>query len=169
MITIRVEKPEDVGKIRLVNEQAFESPAEADIVDALRRRGAIILSIVAEVDGDIVGHILFTPVTIETAESKFYALAIGPMAVAPDYQNKGIGSELVRKGLEECLNRGYDVVIVLGHPEFYPRLGFKPASPYGIKCEFEVPDEVFMVAQLKEGALSGISGTVEYQPEFSEV
>lgn len=169
MPTIRLEKPEDFVSVRNVNERAFEQPQEADLVDALRRRGAVSLSLVAVLDDDIVGHILFSPVAVESSGSSFEAVAIGPMAVIPSHQNKGIGSSLVRKGLEQCSRDGHEVVVVLGHPEFYPRFGFETAISYGVKCEFEVPDEAFMIIELKKGALSGRGGIVIYQPEFKEV
>jgi len=169
MVIVRSERSEDAATVHLVNEQAFGSPEEADLVDALRRRGAVSLSLVAEVDDNIVGHILFTPVVIESPGSSFDAVAIGPMAVMPDHQNKGIGSKLVREGLDKCGKSGHEVVVVLGHPNFYPRFGFKPANSFGIKCEFDVPDEAFMVVELKEGALANRVGTVKYQPEFSAV
>ncbi len=169
MITIRHEMPEDIPAIRRVNEQAFDRAEEANLVEALRRRGVIALSLVAVKDAEIVGHILFSPVTIESGESTFDALALGPMAVLPSHQGHGIGSQLVRAGLEECRRLGHDLVIVLGHPDFYPRFGFVPASRYGIRWERDVPDEVFMVAELREGALTERGGTVRYQPEFASV
>jgi len=164
--TIRQERPEDIPGIRYVNEQAFGHPEEADIVDGLRQRGVIFLSLVAVQDDQIVGHILFSPVTITSETSSFEAIALGPMAVLPSHQRLGIGSELVRAGLEECREMGQSIVIVLGHPEFYPRFGFEPARPFGIRWEHDVPAEVFMVAELTEGALNGRGGVVLYQPEF---
>jgi putative acetyltransferase len=169
MITIRPEMPEDIPAIRRVNEQAFDRAEEADLVEALRRRGVITLSLVAVEDEDIIGHILFSPVTIESGESKLEAVALGPMAVLPSYQRQGIGSRLVRAGLEECRRLGHDVVIVLGHPGFYPRFGFVPSRRFGIRWEHDVPNEVFMVAELREGALTERGGTVRYQPEFASV
>lgn len=102
MVTIREERPEDIAGIRHVNEAAFERAKEANLVDALRQADAITLSIVAELDGEIVGHILFTPVTIGSESARHPAVALGPMAVLPDYQGKGIGSRLVRAGLDSC-------------------------------------------------------------------
>lgn len=163
---IRPEKPDDISAIRTVNEQAFGRTSEADIVDTLRKRGAIFLSLVALQDDLVVGHILFSPVTIESDTSSFEAVALGPMAVLPSHQRLGIGSQLVRKGLDQCKEMGQTVVIVLGHPEFYPRFGFKPTRPYGIRWTIDVAPEVFMVAELEEGALRGRHGTVFYQPEF---
>ena len=169
MLTIRPETPEDSAAIRNVNQEAFGSSVEADLVEKLRSRQKHTLSLVAT-DGDkFIGHILFSPVTIESGNTSFEALGLGPMAILPSYQNKGAGSQLVRAGLQECKSLGYEIVVVLGHAAYYPRFGFTPASTYGIKSEYDVPDEVFMVLELRKGALSGRSGVVKYQPEFNEV
>jgi len=169
MILVRPEKSADVAAVHQLNERAFGRPAEANLVDALRTRGKVALSLVAEEDGRVVGHILFSPVTIASGESTFSALGLAPMAVLPELQRRGIGSLLVATGLAECRKAGYAAVVVLGHPEYYPRFGFIPASRYGIKCEYDVPDEVFMLIELRAGALRGCAGTAKYQPEFSEV
>jgi putative acetyltransferase len=170
MMIVRQERPEDVAGIRHVNEQAFDGPAEADIVDLLRARGKVALSLVAAQDDRIVGHILFSPVMIES-EGELCASAVGlaPMAVLPELQKQGIGSRLVKHGLEQCRKAGYQCVVVLGHAEYYPRFGFLPASRYGLKCVYDVPDEVFMAIELREGALAGRAGIVKYQPELNEV
>jgi putative acetyltransferase len=123
---------------------------------------------VAVQSDEIVGHIAFSPVKVESEHSKFDAIALAPMAVLPACQRKGIGSQLVRAGLEECRHLGNEIVVVLGHPNYYPRFGFAPAKPEGIYCEFQVPDEAWMILELKEGALAGRRGTVRFQPEFSE-
>ena len=166
MSVIRRETPEDIADIRQVNEQAFGQKEEADIVDALRNRGAVTLSLVAVEGNSIIGHILFSPVTVESESSSFGAVALAPMAVLPEYQGKGIGSHLVRAGLEECRNLGHEIVVLVGHPDYYPRFGFVPARPKGIECEFEAPDEAWMILELREGALAGRRGTVKFQPEF---
>ena len=137
-------------------------------MDTLRARGKVTLSLVAVADDRVVGHILFSTVSIEAAEKTVSALGLAPMAVLPEFQRQGIGSLLVRSGLEECRKAGHRVVVVLGHPDYYPRFGFVPSTRHGIKSEFDVPDEVFMVTELSEGALSGCAGTAKYQPEFSE-
>jgi putative acetyltransferase len=116
-----------------------------------------------------VGHILFTPVKIQSADSSFEALGLGPMAVLPHYQRKGIGSRLVQAGLEECRRAGHEIVVVLGYPEYYPRFGFLSAKRFGIRYEEEVPEEAFMLVDLRKGALAGRSGIVSYQPEFGSV
>lgn len=165
-VAIRPEDDRDVDQVRVVNERAFEGPDEAAIVDALRGTPGA-LSLVAA-DGDrIVGHILFTPVQIESRAMAIRALGLAPMAVLPEYQRRGIGSELVRRGLEMCRASGQDAVVVVGHPTYYPRFGFVPAFTKGLECEFAVPPEVFMVLELRPGALDGIRGVVQYRPEFS--
>ena len=169
MVIVRKEHAEDADAIRRVLTSAFETSAEARLVDELRARNAFELSLVAEVDGQIVGHILFTRVSIGSEHSATRAVAIGPMGVVPQFQRKGIGSQLVLQGLEECRRSGGEVVIVLGHPGFYPRFGFSEAKPYGIRFEDEVPDEAFMVAELRPGALSRVHGIVRYEPEFTTV
>lgn len=170
MLQIRPGRPADFSGIRLVNDQAFGQPDEAALVDTLHGTVEPFISLVAERDGQIVGHILFTRVTIESHDgSKSTAMALGPMAVLPEYQRQGIGSELVRAGLEECRKIGQCVVFVVGHPEYYPRFGFEPARPKGLTCHWDVPDDVFMVAELRAGALSGRRGLVRYAPAFGEV
>jgi Predicted acetyltransferase len=169
MILIRTEQPEDIAAIRRVNERAFNSPAEADLVDRLREHGKVTLSLVAVHETQIVGHILFSPVVIESTQQSIPAIGLAPMAVLPELQNQGIGSLLVKAGLDECRRSGHQIVVVLGHPEYYPRFGFAPASRYGIRSEYDVPDEVFMAMELQDGALIACAGTVKYQPEFNDV
>ena len=169
MIIIRAETAEDIPAVRLVNELAFGQPNEAALVDMLRAAAHPFISLVAAQDEQVVGHIFFSPVTIEAEDSAASSiLGLAPMAVLPEYQKQGIGSQLVREGLRECQRIGCDVVVVLGHPEYYPRFGFVPASQKGLRCEYAVPDEVFMVAELKPDALS-VRGLVKYRPEFGDV
>jgi len=167
-MTVRPERLENVSAIRVVNEQAFARAAEADIVDALRRNGKAILSLVAEDNGRIVGHILFSPVTIQSNETELTGAGLAPVAVVPDRQNQGIGSMLVEEGLRRLREAGHRFVVVLGHPNYYPRFGFFPASRLNIKSEYDVADEVFMVMELLAGALQDQSGIARYQPEFNE-
>ena len=168
MLQIRPERPGDLSGIRLVNDQAFGQPDEAAVVDTLRGTVESFISLVAERGGPIVGHILFAPVTIESDQGATRAMALGPMGVLPEYQRQGIGSELVRASLEECRRIGQYVVFVVGHSEYYPRFGFEPARPKGLTCQWDVPDDVFMVAELQAGALSGRCGMVRYAPAFGE-
>ena len=169
MIIIRAEKTEDRDAIHRVVELAFGQRGEADLVDALRENASPCISLVATLDELVVGHIFFSPVTIEAEKDTFAAMGLAPMAVLPEYQNQGIGSQLVREGLKECERLGHDIVVVLGHPKFYPQFGFAPASLKGLRSEYDVPDEVFMVLELSEGALAGRVGLVKYHPEFGKV
>ena len=163
---IRPEGPGDRDAVRIVNESAFQTTTEADLVDTLRHASTSLISLVADVDGDIVGHILFSPVS-HAVRSDVRLAGLGPMAVRPDYQKCGVGSALVFAGLDACRRYGYDGVIVLGHPEYYPRFGFVPASRFGICSEFEVPDEVFMCIELRSGAFMSIAGRVRYHEAFA--
>lgn len=170
MIEIRFETSQDFIQIRKINIEAFGRTAEADIVDKLREHCPDILSLVAEDDGAILGHILFSPVNIEGQGVKHNGMGLGPMAVLPSRQNQGIGSKLIRAGLKILRKRGCAFVIVLGHTKYYPKFGFEPASKYGIICQWpRVPDEAFMVLELSRGTLSGIKGTAKYCDEFNEV
>lgn len=168
-MVIRAESKADYPAIRLVNELAFDRTNEADLVDALRAYVSPLISLVAVEDDQVVGHILFSPVLIESESSGFTAMGLGPMSVLPEHQNCGIGSSLVQEGLKECTRIGHQIVFVVGHPEYYPRFGFISAKQNGFSCEFAVPDEVFMVAELKLGAMSGWRGLVKYHPAFSRV
>ncbi len=168
MVTIRAETAEDIPAVRRVNELAFGQPDEADLVDALRAAARLHVSLVAVSHGQVVGHIFFSPVTLEAEAVAPTIFGLAPMAVLPERQNQGIGSRLVREGMRECQRLGCDVVVVVGHPEYYPRFGFIPASRRGLRCEYPVPDEVFMVAELRPNALSG-PGLVRYRPEFGSV
>lgn len=145
-------------------------PAEADLVDGLRGRAVPLISLLAIDDGGgVIGHILFTPVVVESDDASFDAIALGPMAVLPEFQRNGIGSALVRAGLDACRRAGHSVVFVVGRPDFYPRFGFLPAATFGIRCKYPVPDDTFMVAELLPGALRGRRGVVRYLPEFDQV
>src|SRR5262245_51048030 len=128
MLFIRGERPEDIAAIHRVHELAFGRPAEADLVDALRARRSATLSFVVVEDELILGHILFSPVTIDSGNRTYPAVRLAPIAVLPKWQRRGIGSQLVKAGLVECQNARYDCVVVLGHPTYYPRFGFVPAS-----------------------------------------
>jgi len=168
MVQIRREVPSDIEAIHDVNEQAFETNAEAILVDRLREKGVVTLSLVAIEDDDIVGHILFTPVTIELEKAKYDAVTLAPIAVLPEYQRRGIGASLIEYAFDECRRLGHNIVILIGHPEYYPRFGFVPAKPKGLFSEFEIPDDAWMVAELVDNALDSISGEVRFQPEFAD-
>jgi putative acetyltransferase len=165
---IRPEAKGDGAAVRAVNEAAFETSAEADLVEALHRKGVSLVSLVAEVDSEVVGHILFSAVTL-VDHIGLRVGGLGPMAVLPAYQRKGVGAALVRAGLARCKDLGCCAVVVVGHPEYYPRFGFVPAHRYALRCEYDVPAEVFMVAELEAGALNAASGLVRYDDVFAGV
>lgn len=147
-----------------LNSAAFGQAAEADLVAALRDEAGVI-SLIAEVDGRVAGHILFSPVTLAGHESLAIA-GLAPMAVTPDRQRQGVGSALVRAGIGECRQAGFGAVVVLGHAEYYPRFGFGTAIERGIGCEYDVPPEAFMLLELQPGYLHGASGTIRFHPAF---
>ena len=162
-MNIRFEQPNDIEQIKNVHLIAFETDTEANIVDALRNAGVELISIVAEKNGEIIGHILFSPVTLDGV-TKIMGLA--PMAVLPNWQRKGVGSKLINEGMKACEKAGYEAVVVLGHPDYYPRFGFEASVNFKIKSEYDVPPEVFMVKELKKGALIDKTGTVKYHQLF---
>ncbi len=165
-VEVRDEDPRDLPAIHALNTLAFGQEQESNIVDALRRNGAARLSLVAIGGGSVVGHIMYSPIRIG---DRLEGAALGPMAVHPDHQRKGIGSRLVRAGNERLREVGCPYIIVLGHAEYYPRFGFEPASAYGVACEWEVPDDVFMLLVLDEAKMRGVSGRSTYRSEFSTV
>lgn len=171
MATIRHETPDDVAVVREINELAFGQPAEANLVDKLRTCGDA-LSLVAVPDGRdaVVGHILFTPVVVESGSRRVVGMGLAPMAVRPDCQRQGIGAQLVRHGLTMLLERGCPFVVVVGHAEYYPRFGFEPASRHGLASQWDgVPDEAFMVTILDQAAMTGVRGLARYRGEFDGV
>lgn len=167
MITIRTEEPADYPTVYMINKQAFGQPAEADLVDTLRTVCPEYLSLVAVIEKRVVGHIMFTPVTAQDATGAIKGMGLAPMAVLPEFQLQGVGSALVEHGLTRLRVDGCPFVIVLGHPEYYPRFGFQPASRFNLRCQWDgVPDAAFMVQALKPDALDGIEGVVRYRDEF---
>jgi putative acetyltransferase len=170
-INIRHETINDYLGIKQVNDLAFGQPNEGLLVEKLRLNTNYIekLSLVAEYNDRIIGHILFFPIKVQD-DSKYHdSLALAPMSVTPEFQNKGIGGQLICKGLEIAAQLGFKSVIVLGHKDYYPRYGFVPASKWRIKAPFELPDEVFMAMELEKDGLKEVSGVVEYPEEFEEV
>jgi putative acetyltransferase len=164
-IEITEERPGDVAAIRDLNQRAFEQNQEANIVDALRSNGGALLSLVATVNGQVVGHIMYSPISIGSLRGA----ALGPMAVLPELQRQGIGRQLVEAGNRLIKQGGCPFIIVVGHAEFYPRFGFRPARARGITCEWELPEDVFMVLVLDEAEMEGVSGLAKYRDEFSTV
>jgi putative acetyltransferase len=168
MITVRPETAEDYAAIREVTLLAFGQEVEARLVEDLRDSPDFIpeLSLVAVQDEQVVGHILFSPMIIETEKGAVPALSLAPVSVRPECQNQGIGSQLVREGLKRCRSLGHEVVVVVGHPDYYPRFGFSSARAKGLEASFEVPDEAFLVLELAPGALDGIAGVIKYPPPY---
>jgi len=166
-VSVRPERAADVAAIRAVNLAAFGTAIEADLVDALRAEATPIISLVADGGDAIVGHILFSPVAI-AASAPPRIMGLAPMAVIPARQRQGIGTALVREGLAHCRRLGAAAVVVLGHAEYYPRFGFTPASRFGLTCEYDVPDDVFMALELEAGSLRGTSGKIRYHAAFAK-
>lgn len=171
MVLIREERQEDIGDIHSANRLAFGQEDEADLVQRIRESQDFIpeLSLVAVKNSQIVGHILFSRIHIESPQRDVEVLSLAPMAVLPEFQNQGIGSQLAREGLGRCRDLGHKIVVVIGHPRYYPRFGFVPARQTGLVAPFPVPDEAFMVLELVPGALAGIEGKVQYPPAFEDM
>lgn len=163
--TIRPETRADREAVRHVHRLAFGQDDEARLVDALREGGYARVALVAEAAGEVVGHILFSDLPIQTEHGTVAALALAPMAVLPEYQRQGIGSALVRRGLEACRDQGHRIVLVLGHPRFYPRFGFSAQQAMPLSSPFG-GGEAWMARELVPGALDGVRGTVQYPPPF---
>ena len=173
-INIRKETPEDYNWVIELTEKAFETMEFSDgnegkLVEKLRKAPTFIpeLSLVAELGGQLVGHILFTPLQIKNEQNSFTSLVLGPVSVLPEFQKQGIGGKLIRTGHQKAVELGFQSVILIGHPEYYPRFGYKPASGWGIKTQIPLPsDDVFMAVELTEGGLTGVSGMAVFPPEF---
>jgi len=166
---IHNENPADIEGIRTVNQQAFGQPQESRLVDALRANGGILLSLVAAADEHIVGHILYSPVALEKDGAAVIGAGLGPAAVLPAYQRRGIGGRLVETGNHRLRSNGCPFVVVLGHPEYYPRFGFVPASRHGVRCEWDVPDEAFLILVMDRTVMPATGGFARYRSEFNAV
>jgi putative acetyltransferase len=165
-VEIREEHLGDIAVIRDLNKRAFGQDQEGRIVDALRSNGAVLLSLVATLNDQVVGHVMYSPLSVD---NQITGGALGPMAVLPEHQRQGIGSKLVEAGNQKLKEAGCPFVIVIGHPNYYPRFGFKPASAHGIGCEWEVPDDAFLLLILDETRMRSVSGLAKYRHEFSSV
>ena len=170
-IVIAEEQEADIEDIHKVNVAAFKGGGEADVVDQLRESCDEFISLVAKVNGKVVGHILFTPVRIiQIDDWSVSGMGLAPLAVLPEYQGEGIGSSLCRQGLKRIEAAGHSFVVVLGDPRYYSRFGFGRASKHGIASSFEgVPDEAFMITIFDSNVMADVSGIAYYQPEFNAV
>jgi putative acetyltransferase len=168
-VDLRPETPADISTIHRLHATAFGGPGEARLVDALRTAGALTVSLVAQQGGSVVGHIAFSPVEIVGERGATKALALAPVAVLSGHQRSGVGARLIEAGLTEARRLGWELVIVLGHHDYYPRFGFVTAKPHGILCPFEVPDEAFMVLALQPHSLSKHQGLVKYHAAFASL
>jgi len=164
-IEIREERLGDIPAIRDLNKRAFDQAQEANIVDALRSNGAALLSLVATLNDRIVGHIMYSPAEV----GQVTGAGLGPMAVLPEHQRQGIGGKLIEAGNRKLKDAGCPFIVVVGHADYYPRFGFRPARPLGITSEWEVPDNVFLIAVLDPEKMQGVAGMIKYRHEFSTV
>ena len=165
---IREETKGDLAHIEAIHLAAFPGAGESQLVTALRKNVKNLLSLVAVVDGRPVGHILFSPVTLDSTTS-LRLMGLAPMAVLPELQSKGIGSALVEAGLKLCRKAKIGAVAVLGHPEYYPKFGFEKSEKFNLNSEYDVPPGVYTIAELENGYLKNCSGTISYQEEFSKL
>ncbi|MFC2138353.1 GNAT family N-acetyltransferase [Bacteroidota bacterium] len=169
MIKIRKEKSSDFESIKYVNNQAFNQPQEGNVIDKIRNTDSNILSLVAEMDNKIVGHIFFSSVEIEGYSEIKDGMGLAPMAVLPEYQKQGIGEMLINEGITILKEKNVPFIIVLGHEHYYPKFGFEISSKYGIKCQWEgIPDEVFMVMILDKNKMKNVKGVAKYREEWNE-
>ncbi|MFC3199477.1 GNAT family N-acetyltransferase [Parapedobacter deserti] len=170
-ILIRQEKPNDYPQVFLVHELAFDRTDEAKLVNSLRKSNRFIpeLSLVAEINKEIIGHIVYTKIEIHQGEGCFKSIALAPLSVRPDFQKLGVGSTLIHTSLSLATELNYNSIIVLGHKHYYPKFGFTATERWGIKAPFDVPAGSLMGLELRPGALEHVSGTIKYAPEFSAV
>jgi len=166
---IRDERPRDEAAIHAVVAQAFGRATEADLVKSLRANGKVVVSLVAEEEGQVLGHVLFSPVVIEAVTASDAALGLAPLAVLPAFQRLGIGSALVSAGLARCRALGHTRVVVLGEPAYYERFGFSTATDFGIRYPGAAPRAAFMALALVPGALDGRAGVARYAAEFEKL
>ncbi len=172
-IKIRPENASDIEAIHAVNKAAFRTDGEARVVDQLRENcsDSDFVSFIAEVNDEIVGQILFTPVELITSDNRIVeGMGLAPLAVLPSYQGRGIGSALCEAGIAAVRDMGAPFVVVLGHPGYYPRFGFTPAVDLGFQCAYlNVPPDAFMIRIFDQKLMNGLTGVIHYRPEFDEV
>ena len=174
-VIIRQEKETDYNEVFSLTELAFRSLEISDhteqfLVERLRKSDAFIpeLSLVAEMDNKIVGYILLTKLIIRTDNAEIPSLSLAPISVHPDFQRKGIGGMLINKVHFIARELGFQSVILVGHPDYYPRFGYRKASEFGVSFPFDAPDDACMAMELSENALKNANGVVEYPKEFWE-
>lgn len=169
---IRTETESDYEKVYMLNFEAFgKREDESKLVEKIRKSEEFVpeLSLVAEQDGEIVGHLLLSKAIVKNQDEKHTVIVLAPIAVKPEYQKQGVGTRLIEEGKKRCESLGYRLILLIGHPEYYPRLGFQPARRFGLELkQFEVPDEVFMVCEVKKEALQKIKGELKYPTAFFE-
>lgn len=165
---IRDETEADHSAVRRLLLAAFEADGESRLVTALRSTATPLVSLVAEQQGSVIGHILFSPVTLDDGTS-LRLMGLAPMAVLPEHQRRGVGAALVEAGLQRCRELEVGAVVVLGHADYYPKFGFAPSTKFDIKCEYDVPAEVFMLQELRSDYLKDHAGTVRYHEEFNKL
>jgi putative acetyltransferase len=165
MTILRPERPGDEPAIRDVIASAFPAGAEAKLVSLLREAGRLSISLVAEVDGEVVGHVGFSPVTVDSGAT---GAGLAPLAVKATHRRRGIGGMLIQEGLAACRTAGVGWAVVLGEPRYYARFGFRPAPGVGLSDEYGGGD-AFQVAELAPGALPVGAGLVRYAPEFASL
>jgi len=168
LVQIQPEKPNHIPAIHELLLQTFPTDSEALLVNRLRKQANPILSLVAEQGDQLVGHLFFSPVYLQD-HPNIKVMGLAPLAVEDEFQDRGIGSALVKAGLARCREQAIEAVVVLGHASYYPRFGFSPAVNFGIFCKYPVPSDTFMAIELVEGALHAASGMVHYHPEFDKM
>jgi len=168
---IEAETEDDYDQISKVHALAFNGDCEARLVEKLRGTPMYVreLSLVARYKNAVIGHILFYPIKISTSGKKCVSLALAPVSVLPDFQNRRVGSRLIEEGLARARKLGFKSVIVIGHPEYYPRFGFQKASRYGISTPLNVSDNAFFAIELEKDGLKDCNGKVQYPVEYNEV
>ena len=169
MTTTHPESQADHDAVRAVHVAAFPTPAEAGLVDGLRGAGRAVVSLVARQDERVVGHVLLSPMSVESNPAGLTVLGLAPLAVLPELQRRGVGSALMHAATARCRELGVAAVVLIGDPAYYGRFGFETASRFGLVCEYDVPEEAFVVLELVNGALAQLGGLARYSPEFAEL
>ncbi len=169
IVTIREESKNDFSAIKQTNDKAFGQSKEGKVIDKIRKSDSQMLSLVAEINNTIVGHIFYSTAEIMHNDESIVGMGLAPIAVLPEYQKQGIGKRLINESLNIIKAQSVPFIIVLGHEDYYPKFGFEIASKYGIKCQWDdVPDEAFMIMILDKEKMSDIRGVAKYKDEWNE-